>query len=255
MFKKHPLGFYQLEKFLLPALKHGFSTKSFGNMAYKFGDKATVDQSRINFAKAVPINHQQTVQLSLNHGTTVAIAAGGDIGPLTDLGRAISETDAVLTNRRGVALWMMTGDCAPFIFFDPTQSVIGIAHAGWRGTIGKIAVMTVGKMVAEFGSRPKDILIGIGPTVEKCCYSDNVDPIQAQLPEWQNYAVKNPDGKHSVDLNGFSIHALLEIGIQEDNVDFANYCTQDHSDEFFCSQEETAQIAKPGRFATTIQIQ
>lgn len=254
MLVKNKKGFYQLEKFLLPELIHGFSTKRFGNMAYKYGRKEGVDKNRLSFASVTGLHPARVVQMSLAHGTTVAVVDRANAGSLTSLEKVMPDTDGLITNASGVALWLLTGDCTPLLFYDPKRRVLGLAHSGWKGTVGKIGVMLVAKMEDLFGSRPEDIIVGVGPSIEKCCYVEDRPAAQESLPEWEEFILREGENKIRFDLNGFTIKQLLEIGIEKENIDCANYCTKDHADEFFCSQQETAGKAKPGRFATVIQM-
>jgi YfiH family protein len=80
------------------------------------------------------------------------------------------KADAIITKRRGINLALSFGDCPPILLYDPVQSVLGIAHAGWRGTARGIAFATVDAMREQFGSLPHDIYAGIGPSIGPCCY-------------------------------------------------------------------------------------
>lgn len=75
------------------------------------------------------------------------------------------EADAMITDNPGVTLFMRYADCVPVLLYDPVRRAAGMAHAGWRGTVGQIAVHAVERMAADFGSRPGDILAGIGPAI------------------------------------------------------------------------------------------
>ncbi len=66
-----------------------------------------------------------------------------------------------MTNERGIPLVTFYADCVPLFFLDPVKKVIALAHAGWRGTVLSIGPKTVNAMDEEYGSNPKDILVGI----------------------------------------------------------------------------------------------
>lgn len=252
MLIKHKEGFYQLKELILPGLIHGFSPKAFGNMSYKYGERGEVDSNRERFVAAVGFDNQQVVQVDLLHGTAVAIVGKGEALPLTKP-KCIKNTDALITDKIGAVLWLLTGDCAPFIFYDAVKRIVALAHVGWKGAVGKLPVIVAARMLTQFGCKPENILIGIGPSIEKCCYVKPRPALQEVLPEWQNFLVMEKD-KFRFDLNGFSVNELVKIGIPPQNIFWPSYCTKDHSDEFFCSQEETAGVVKPGRFATVIQM-
>ncbi|XP_051567157.1 purine nucleoside phosphorylase LACC1-like isoform X1 [Myxocyprinus asiaticus] len=79
--------------------------------------------------------------------------------------------DGLVTNQVGVVIAAPGADCMPLLFTDPVAKVIGVAHAGWRGTLMGIAMATVKAMVSEFGSRTADIVCVIGPSVGPCCFT------------------------------------------------------------------------------------
>lgn len=245
MFVKNSKNFYELSSFKLPGLLHGFSTRDFGNMSDKYASKTEVDSNIMNFARAVGFDSKNIAHLNLNHGTHVALITKSGLVP---------DSDAAVTNIPGLGLWLVTADCAPLIFFDPKLKAIGIAHSGWRGTVGKIALKVLGSMVWHYNSRPEDILVGIGPTIGPCCYNDNIDPVERDLPEWQNFMTHHDSETWSLDLNAFTIHELEDVGIKRENIDDSKFCTMDHKDEFFSSQLETAGLEQPSRFATFISL-
>lgn len=79
--------------------------------------------------------------------------------------------DGMVTNLAGVVIAAQGADCMPLLFTDPVAKVIGVAHAGWKGTLMGIAMATVNAMVSEFGSRPENIICVIGPSVGPCCFT------------------------------------------------------------------------------------
>src|SRR5262249_52897146 len=78
--------------------------------------------------------------------------------------------DGLITNVPGIALAVQTADCFPVLLVDKANKVAGAFHAGWRGTVSRIAEKGVGVMRREFRSRPKDIYAAIGPGIQQCCY-------------------------------------------------------------------------------------
>jgi len=98
------------------------------------------------------------------------------------------KADAIITKRKGINLALSFGDCPPILLYDPVQSALGLSHAGWRGTARGIAAATIDAMQEQFGSLPRDIYAGIGPSIGPCCYevSEHVRQLflgQAQFDE------------------------------------------------------------------------
>jgi YfiH family protein len=99
------------------------------------------------------------------HGERICTIDGDGPPP-----ECVPECDGLITARPGVALGVRTADCVPILFVDRVRRVIGVAHAGWRGTALGIASRMVGAFVGRFSSRVSDILIAIGPAIGPCCY-------------------------------------------------------------------------------------
>ncbi len=105
------------------------------------------------------------------HGNDIAIITERERG----MGResmetALQKTDGFVSNVAGVVLCAMFADCVPLYFVDPVRKAVGLAHAGWKGTVLRIAEKTVRAMTESFGSRPEDILGAVGPSIGVCCY-------------------------------------------------------------------------------------
>ncbi|MBM4314175.1 MAG: laccase domain-containing protein, partial [Deltaproteobacteria bacterium] len=99
------------------------------------------------------------------HGDRVFILDGEGPPP-----ECIPECDGLITDRPGVALGVRTADCVPLLFVDPIRRVIGVAHAGWRGTALGIGSRMVDLFEQRFASRAEEIRIAIGPAIGVCCY-------------------------------------------------------------------------------------
>lgn len=149
--------------------------------------------------------------------------------------------DGIVTNQPGVVIAAPGADCMPLLFSDPVAKVIGVAHAGWKGTLMGIAMATVNAMVLEFGSKLVNIVAVIGPSVGPCCFTmqpDSAREFQAIHPD----CVRNMDSPRPyVDIR-LATRVLLERGgilpeyIQDDTVtDQPNLtlCTACHPDSFF----------------------
>lgn len=161
-------------------------------------------------------------------------------------------TDALVTNTPGVALMLRFADCVPIALYDPYRHVVALAHAGWKGTIGRIAQKTVRAMGEVCGSRPADIMAGIGPAIGPCCYQIGEDVVQkvretfalGSLPFQQRV-----DGSLFFDLWEANRRQLAALGIKR--IESATLCTACHNDEFFSHR---ADGGRTGRFGVVIGI-
>lgn len=182
-----------------------------------------------------------------------------------------TQGDALITRQRGVALAISTADCAPLLFFDPITEAIGVAHAGWRGTARGIAAATVAAMVKQFGSRPADILAGIGPSIGPCCYevSDDVQQLFLgqsafeELPTEEHYCqlvatsavfetLQLPE-RASLRLNIWETNRqqLLLAGLTPEHIEMSDLCTSCAKDRFFSHRAEQGAT---GRFPAILAL-
>jgi YfiH family protein len=90
---------------------------------------------------------------------------------VTANGRAVMRGDASMTNVAGLLLGVQTADCVPVLMVDTKKKVVAAFHAGWRGTLKRIAERGVGTMRLRYGSKPKDLIAAIGPAIGACCFA------------------------------------------------------------------------------------
>ena len=83
--------------------------------------------------------------------------------------------DGLITNKENLMLATTNADCILLLFFDPIKKVIANTHSGWKGTLQRISIKTVQKMVNEFGSNPQDIICCICPSIRKCHFEVDKD--------------------------------------------------------------------------------
>ncbi|MGH9474708.1 MAG: peptidoglycan editing factor PgeF [Terriglobales bacterium] len=109
--------------------------------------------------------------------------------------------DGMFTRRRRVLLTIRTADCCPVLLVDARQRIAAAVHAGWRGTLARIAAAAVGEMRAACGSRPDDVLAGLGPCIRACCYQVGAEVQQAFAARFADAAdwfqAAEPDPMHS----------------------------------------------------------
>ena len=164
----------------------------------------------------------------------------------TDLSSKISGCDGAITNTKGIALMVLTADCLPIFFYDPDKNAIGIAHAGWRGTLEGISKNVVNAMKAEFKSDPANILAGFGPAIRQCCYEVSGE----FLVHFPGSVVKMAH-KHYFDLAGENAEQLLSAGVISKNMFDCGICTSCRSGEFYCYRKEKENA---GRMASVIML-
>jgi len=166
---------------------------------------------------------------------------------------AIQNTDGIVTDEEDILLTSFYADCVPLLFFDSVKKVIGLAHAGWKGTQLKIGEEMVKTMVHSFGSQPEDIRVAVGPSIGQCCYEvDNrvVQPIQSTfkiITEEMIFDKKN--GHYDINLKKINQKILIHAGILPNHIEISSYCTSCDNDLFFSHRKEKG---KTGRMAAWI---
>lgn len=232
---------------------HGFSERSDGNMSFKWGEKEDVVRNRESLSLKASFNLNRVVQFDLAHSTKVRVAKEDDVSQLMDANKALENTDSAISNLTDTTLFLLTGDCLPIIFYDSKNKVVAIAHAGWRGVVGKIFLKTLLTMCSTYGSKQQNIYIGIGPAIGKCCQVTRDPNYFKEYPEWKNYYSLDSDGAGHLDLIGFTINELIEAGVSERNIENANLCTNDNKDRFFTHKINSPDYPE-GRFASFVGL-
>lgn len=152
--------------------------------------------------------------------------------------------DGFITNIPEVGLMIQQADCQAVLLYDPVQKAVGIAHAGWRGSVANIVGKTINAMAAEYGTRPSDLQAAISPSLGPCC------------AEFVNYRLELPAAFHTYQVreNHFDFWAisrdqLCECGVRSENIEAAEICTVCNK-EFFSYRRDK----ETGRFASVIGL-
>ncbi len=166
---------------------------------------------------------------------------------------SLPHSDGWITNQPGICLVAQSADCVPILFYDPIRHAIGAAHAGWRGTVKKVALCVVKTMQEVYGTNPQNIVVGIGPSIGPCCYEVGIEvaeQVERSFPSHQAlllYNQKNP--KPIFNLWKANYTALLEAGVKPENIEIAEICTKCNNSYFF-----SARAGDRGRFGGFIML-
>ncbi|MCH5272173.1 MAG: peptidoglycan editing factor PgeF [Lachnospiraceae bacterium] len=226
-------------------VKHGCSTRVGGvssgvfssmNLGLERGDPTeNVTENYRRLCGAIGIRAEDVVLPNQVHELVVRKAVKADCGKGLFVPRDYAGVDAQITNEPGVALAVFGADCVPVFLFDPETRAIGTAHAGWRGTIGRIAAKTVSAMQKEFGCSPKHIEAYIGVSICGECYTVGGEVAQSFLREFPD-AIKRRAGEDDVwqlDLWQVNRTVLEEAGLKKEHIVTGGVCTKCHSDVLF----------------------
>jgi YfiH family protein len=140
-----------------------------------------------------------------------------DRGPLsTPEGKAVLEGDGLVTSEPGLMLATQTADCVPLLIVDTKQRAVGAFHAGWRGTVARMAEVAVARMASEFGSKPQDLAAAIGPAIRQCCFAVG-DEVRESFANEFSYADKlfKQEQQVHIDLHEASRRQLIDAGVPD----------------------------------------
>ncbi|MDR0915069.1 MAG: peptidoglycan editing factor PgeF [Oscillospiraceae bacterium] len=223
-------------------LNHAFSTRcggvsqgEFASMNLSFGRGDPQDYVIANyqrFTEAAGFDFNSLVTSAQDHSANVKNVTDADKG-IGSKKPPMHSVDAIITNKRGVTIVTYYADCTPLFFADPVTRSIGLAHAGWRGTVAQIAKKTVEKMAADFGTRPQDLVCAIGPCIGKCCYEVD-DTVILKVTQIANIDknglfTNKGGGKYMLDLQETNRRILQSAGVLPQNIELANLCTKCNS--------------------------
>lgn len=212
-------------------------------------DNRLVLANRAAFAEAIGVSAERFTTCQQVHGAEIAVVKSGSTGSgAIDLTDTIKDTDALVTDLPDVPLLLFYADCVPVLIADTRTGCIGLAHAGWRGSVAEIAAKTVGKMQSEFGCRPEDMIAGIGPSIGACCYEVD-DFVFSKAPDYAECFTPKANGRYYLDLWQMNKKQLVKCGISEKNIAVAAVCTA-HNSEMFCSYR--AENGKTGRMGVCL---
>lgn len=224
-------------------LPHGFLGRAGGvsqgamaslNCGWGSGDeRGIIDENRRRAAEAV-LPGARIVSPYQVHGIEVLEA-----GDWTDDERP--HADALVTDRPGVLLGILTADCAPLLFADQEAGVVGAAHAGWRGALGGVAEATIAAM-EKLGAERSRIAAAVGPTIARNSYEvDHAfpEPFLAADPATERFFADGPQGKPHFDLPAYLLHRLGEAGLRK--VEALGLDTYAREDDFYSFRRATHQ--------------
>lgn len=150
----------------------------------------------------------------------------------------LSGVDALITKLSSICIGITTADCVPILFFDPVKKVIAAAHAGWRGTCGKIAEKTILTLIEKHDCKPSDILVTIGPSISPEVYEVGKELVKnfenAGFDISEVFCTKN--NSIYLDLWKANEQLLLKNGILQQNVVVAGICTYSEHEKFFSAR-------------------
>jgi YfiH family protein len=187
---------------------------------------------------AAAVGASALAMLTQVHGAEVVILRDNGVAPA---GRP--EADVLVSDARRTAIAVRAADCVPLLMADPVTGGVAAVHAGWRGTVARAAVVAVNALEREFGARPGDLVVAIGPCIGPCCYevgSELVDAFAAAgherhlIDRWFR-SPPPPRGSTErprlrLDVAGANRDQLVLAGVAAERIHIAGLCTAMHLD-------------------------
>jgi hypothetical protein len=197
--------------------------------------------------KALEIPAEHLLTLRQVHGAEVLIVA--------EHTRALTPPqpyDAVITDKKGIALGISTADCLPILMVDKSKKVIAAVHAGWRGIWRGVIESTISEMKKVFESSPADILVGIGPGIGPCCYEvkEDVASLFQNSYDASHRFIQKREGRTYLDLSRAARLELAKMDIPPENIEAIPLCTACRADLFFSFRRDK----KSGRQVSFIML-
>ena len=223
------------------------------NLAFHVGDEeGAVRRNRETVYRHLNLQPGNVVIAEQVHGAAVAVVDGrhagvGALGP-----PELPNVDALITAVPGLVLGGLFADCVPIYLYDPVRQVIGLIHAGWRGTAAGIAARAVDVMVRTFGTRPEDCLAAMGPAIGPCCYRVGDDVAQKFRLLLEAGGEPSPSGdgtgRWRLDLLLANRRWLVAAGLRETRIVDSGLCTACRTDLFFSHRRSGGRTGRCGAF-------
>jgi YfiH family protein len=257
---------YKFKTLKSQKLTHGVSTKFFGSIK----NNGIINKKNLKgFLNALGVDIKTVVFPEQVHGSRVVViptsvegsrtTSFGERDSSTTLGMTggakivhIPNADGLITNKKNVFIGIVTADCLPVIFYDGKKSIVGIAHAGYKGLLSGVLPKML-KAMKKMGADVKDMKVAIGPAIGVCCY----EVYQERIKMFDNVfkgieAYQIRDGKYFLDLKNIARQILTLDGIQQKNIEVSDICTKDNVKNFYSFRGEGPKNF--GEFATIVGI-
>lgn len=208
------------------------------NLSFTRGDrKENVEENFRRAAALLGCGPEDIVCSEQTHMVHIRHVTAEDKGKGVTRPKDYRSVDGLITDEPGVALAVFYADCVPLLFLDPVRRAVGLAHSGWRGTAQGMGARMAEAMEKAFGSRPEDLLAGIGPSICRDCYEVSEDVAEAfrmlfsgegfrKVPiGTEQVLYEKGDGKYQLDLWKANEAVLLSAGIRPEHISMTDVCT------------------------------
>lgn len=246
-------------------VSHGFSTREGGitvdppkaslNLSWtRCGSPEEVIANFKIFAEGAGIDYDDMTVVNHEHGANVLRIAHEHRGrgfykdPLPPC-------DGIITDDPTVTLVTSHADCGAYFFYDPVHRAIGMAHAGWKGTLLRIGAEMARRMAEEFDTDPSDIIAATGPCICRDCFEVDANLGEKFQSEFGYPGISRPgrQGKAYVDLELAAAVQFVEAGIRPESITLMNACTYENRQHFFSHRRDKGITGSMAAYIKLIQ--
>jgi len=215
------------------------------NLGFDSGDdRENVYENRIRLASLAEVDIQSLFIPYQTHDDKICVI-DEEFLSLKDDERymKLQGVDAIITNQPDICIGITTADCVPILIFNPAKKIFAAIHAGWKGTVTRIAEKTIAKMSEHFNSNPDDLLVGIGPCISQKHFevgNEVVDAFSKANFDMDKITCLNQEsGKIHIDLQEGNKLTLENAGVLPENIEKANLCTYSNPEKLFSARRQT----------------
>lgn len=204
---------------------HGFTLRAHG-----FGGRERGEADRAALGEALGLT--ASAHMRQVHGTSVIPAPSRAEPP---------EADGLMTAATGLGLVVHSADCVPLLFWAARAGAIAAVHAGWRGTLARIAAEAVSELEEAFDVEPEEIHVALGPAIRSCCFEVGDEVVEAFARsgrDMERIASPGPNGRKHLDLIEDNKIQLSRAGVEEQRIYDSGRCTSCENERFYSFRRE-----------------
>lgn len=246
------LHYLEIEEFEKSGIKTCFTSRLGGvsqgpystlNMGLHTGD----DQERVLInrrlvAEALDLDYHDFVAAEQVHSNQVYIVKTEDIGRgAIEYQDSIPGVDALITAETRIPLISFYADCVPLLIMEPGKRIIALAHAGWKGTVLKIAWKTVEEMKRVYQVSPENLWVGIGPSISRDYYEVDdrvIDHFKESYTNYSDFITAKGTGKFLLDLQAANTYLFEKAGVPSRQIINSGFCTYRNNNYFYSYRKE-----------------
>ena len=236
--------YFSIPSFDALGVKNGFSTKLGGISTGCYAEmnlgmlKEPPEIGQENYRRMLETLHMDAKRPVLSwqtHTTNIRLVTEEDAGKGPFKARDYTDVDGLITDLPDTPLVTLFADCVPLYFYDPVNKAIALSHAGWRGTVNRMAEKTVLSMHEAFNTFAADLYAAIGPSICADCYEVGEEVASQFIEAFGNYRAgslltEKPDGKYLLDLWKANESVMLQCGIPKEHIFITDVCTKCNPD-------------------------